>query len=102
MHKSLLRLEKRRKGKIMLVNLTNATSALPSANLIGRKAASLAKLYSTPGLSHDVPQAFALTVNFFRPWIDHRICCCSRCWTNLKMTFGNEKLNQFNFYTTQQ
>lgn len=56
----------------MLVSLTDTTTGgtPPSVNLVGGKAASLAKLYSTPGLSQHVPKSFALTVDFFRPWID--------------------------------
>ena len=37
---------------------------------MGGKAASLARLYSNPRLSGHVPEAFALTVDFFRPLID--------------------------------
>ena len=66
---------------MMLLNLTDTTtstsspgaeSSLPSTNLVGGKAASLAKLYSTPGLVSEggAPHALALTVDFFQPWID--------------------------------
>ena len=59
----------------MLLSLTDSirssgASAIPSVDQVGGKAASLAKLYSTPELSQHVPRAFALSVDFFRPWID--------------------------------
>ena len=41
-----------------------------SVALVGGKAASLARLYSNPRLSGHVPEAFALTVDFFRPLIE--------------------------------
>jgi len=51
------------------LNDTRSTAA-PCATLVGGKAVSLAKQCSTPDLSHHVPNAFAHTVDFFRPWID--------------------------------
>mmetsp|Transcript_116628 Transcript_116628/g.341362 ORF Transcript_116628/g.341362 Transcript_116628/m.341362 type:complete len:919 (-) Transcript_116628:50-2806(-) len=37
---------------------------------VGGKAASLMKLYSTPGISAHVPGGFALSVDFFSPWVE--------------------------------
>jgi len=37
---------------------------------VGGKAASLMKLYSTPGISDHVPNGSALSVDFFAPWVE--------------------------------
>lgn len=47
-----------------------AEHATFSVALVGGKAASLARLYSNPHLSGRVPEAFALTVDFFQPLIE--------------------------------
>ena len=51
-------------------NADESSSSSFSAALVGGKAASLAKLYSNPRLSGHVPEAFALTIDFFRPLIE--------------------------------
>ncbi|OEU08763.1 pyruvate phosphate dikinase [Fragilariopsis cylindrus CCMP1102] len=60
----------------MLVSLTSndlSTSVIEddhvSPSRVGGKASSLAKLYAIKGLSNHVPKSFALTVDFFQPWI---------------------------------
>jgi phosphoenolpyruvate synthase/pyruvate phosphate dikinase len=59
---------------LMLVSLTDSTSSssdtTTSPSRVGGKGASLAKLYSIKGLSKYVPKSFALTVDFFQPWIN--------------------------------
>ena len=54
----------------MLVSLTSG-SAPPPASLVGGKASSLARLFALPPLSaaRAVPASYALSVDFFRPWI---------------------------------
>ena len=54
---------------VALVGGESSSSSF-SVALVGGKAASLAKLYSNPRLSGYVPEAFALTVDFFRPLIE--------------------------------
>ena len=63
----------------LLVSLTEAPkedahhpllSTTTSPSRVGGKASSLAKLYATAGLSSHVPKAYALSVDFFQPWID--------------------------------
>eukprot|EP00121_Abeoforma_whisleri_P014999 Awhi_evm1s13827 len=53
----------------------------PLVGLVGGKAASLWKLYSSPGLTNHVPPAFALTVEFFESWTDEIISGCE--WQKL-------------------
>ena len=55
----------------------STSSGITSPVRVGGKASSLAKLFSIKGLSSSsassfsvVPQAFALTVDFFQPWIE--------------------------------
>mmetsp|Transcript_20312 Transcript_20312/g.40544 ORF Transcript_20312/g.40544 Transcript_20312/m.40544 type:complete len:941 (+) Transcript_20312:96-2918(+) len=61
----------------MIVSLTDTSSGNNASgkdaievSLVGGKAASLMKLYSTPALSSHVPRGFALTVEFFSSWVD--------------------------------
>ena len=58
----------------MLVSLTSSGSATapPPPSLVGGKASSLARLFAIPslGTAHAVPASYALSVEFFRPWID--------------------------------
>ena len=61
----------------MLVSLTSSSSSSsaelpPPPSLVGGKASSLARLFAIPslGTAHAVPASYALSVEFFRPWID--------------------------------
>jgi phosphoenolpyruvate synthase/pyruvate phosphate dikinase len=56
---------------MMIVSLTtsNDQESVNGENivsLVGGKAASLQKMYSTPGLTSHVPKGFALSVEFFQ------------------------------------
>lgn len=54
----------------MLLSLTSSSSSdSRSPSVVGGKAASLAKLCAIPQLSSHVPKSFALTVEFFEPWV---------------------------------
>ena len=57
----------------LVVSLTDSSVGTDrvSPSRVGGKASSLAKLFSTEGLGSEciVPKAHALTVDFFRPWI---------------------------------
>ena len=60
----------------MLVSLTSGSAELlpPPPSLVGGKASSLARLFAIPSLAAAhvavVPASYALSVDFFRPWID--------------------------------
>eukprot|EP00928_Gymnodinium_smaydae_P043420 TRINITY_DN29092_c0_g1_i2.p1 TRINITY_DN29092_c0_g1~~TRINITY_DN29092_c0_g1_i2.p1 ORF type:complete len:919 (-),score=113.21 TRINITY_DN29092_c0_g1_i2:86-2842(-) len=51
----------------MIVPLSDGVAPVRS---VGGKAASLMKLYSTPEVSKHVPRGFALSVDFFDPWVE--------------------------------
>jgi pyruvate,water dikinase len=51
----------------MLFSLRDGEAAVRT---VGGKSASLMKLYSTEGISQHVPSGFALSVDFFNPWVD--------------------------------
>lgn len=60
-------------GGTLVVSLTDssvsASTDCVGPSRVGGKAAGLAKLFATDGLASMVPSAYALTVDFFRPWI---------------------------------
>lgn len=55
----------------LVVSLTDSSIGIDqtSPSRVGGKASSLAKLFSTEGIANRVPEAHALTVDFFNPWI---------------------------------
>jgi len=61
----------------MLVSLTTSSddsssdaAASLEPKIVGGKGASLAKMGSIPSLASHIPNSYALTVDFFQPWID--------------------------------
>jgi pyruvate,water dikinase len=56
----------------LIVSLTDSSVGTDRVNpsRVGGKASSLATLFGTEGLKSRVPKAYALTVDFFAPWIE--------------------------------
>ena len=55
---------------MLLVELNKADAAVASAKCVGGKGASLSRLYKISALRNHAPTSFALSTEFFKPWLD--------------------------------